>query len=282
MLSTVRMDYLDPNTGKDFHTHVTMLDMPVASADILSSEGEYLFMRSQPFDLEGKRNRVAHVKIDRQWADDSHLFAPNGFLDDDWWHRSFWVYGRSVHGGPGYGRSGHVAPSGKIMVLDKDHVYIYGRQQKFWRWTTPLEYRLFTVNRKNPKGPAKAPPAKGKKRAPRAQGWAPVWSVDIPILVRAMAKAGDILFVAGPADIVDEPRALRPTPDIKAKLREQAELFTGKDGSILRAVSAEDGSKKDEVKLDVLPVFDGMVAAHGRIFMSTVDGRVVCLGGADQ
>ena len=45
---------------------------------------------------------------------------------------------------------------------------------------------------------------------------------------------------------------------------------------VLWAVSAEDGSKIQEMKLDVLPVFDGMIAAGGRLLMSTVDGKVVC------
>ena len=77
-------------------------------------------------------------------------------------------------------------------------------------------------------------------------------------------------------DLFDELKARERTP--KADLKKQAELFTGSDGSVLLALSAKDGKKISQMKLDVLPVFDGMIAAGGRIYMSTVDGKVVCLG----
>jgi hypothetical protein len=28
-----------------------------------------------------------------------HLFAPRGFLDDTWWHRTYWLYGTAMEGG---------------------------------------------------------------------------------------------------------------------------------------------------------------------------------------
>jgi len=278
VISTVKMDEHDPNTGENLHAHVRVLDMPVASSDILSSEGEFLFMRSQPFDLEGRRQRVRHVPINDQRGDDSHLFVPNGFLDDDWWHRAFWVYGRSVQGGPGYAATGHAAPSGKIMVLDSENLYIFGRQQKYWRWTTPMEFRLFSVDRSLPR-PDAAENAQGARRGGRA-GYATRWSVEIPVLVRAMVKAGDTLFVAGAADIVNEEEASKPASLAmsRERLEKQAELFAGKDGSLLWAVAAEDGRKLKEIKLDDLPVFDGLIAAAGRLYMATTDGKVICLG----
>jgi len=278
LLSKVQMDGSDPRTGKDLQTHITMLDMPVASSDILSSEGDYLYMRSQPFDLEGKRQRVKQVDLNSQRGDDAHLFVPNGFLDDNYWHRAFWVYGRAVRGGPRYTATGQAAPSGKIMVLDDDHVYIFGRKQEFWRWTTPTEYRLFSVDRSLPKAQGKPTvDKKGRKRPPKPGGFATRWSVEVPLLARAMAKAGDTVFVCGPADIVDERRFATRAPDQLEPLRKQAELFTGSEGSVLCAVSARDGETIAETRLDVLPVFDGMIAAGGKLFMSTVDGKVVCL-----
>jgi hypothetical protein len=44
-------------------------------------------------------------------------------------------------------------------------------------------------------------------------------------------------------------------------------------------VKAADGTKLAEHKLDVPPVFDGLIAAGGRLFMSMADSTVVCLGG---
>jgi outer membrane protein assembly factor BamB len=280
VLSATRMDENDPGTGENLHTHVTMLDMPVASADILTSEGDYLFMRSQPFDLSGKRERVEHIGIGQQRGDDSHLFVPNGFLDDNWWHRAFWVYGRSVHGGPGYSQTGHATPSGKIMVLDEDNLYVFGRRQTYWRWTTATEYRLFSVDRSLPRAMEQTARAKNRNKSRvRAGQYETRWSVEMPVLVRAMVKAGDIVFAAGPKDIVDEESAFKnyDEPGTQEDLKKQAELFGGKEGSVLRAVSAGDGSKLHEIELDVLPVFDGMIAAGGELFLATVDGKVVCL-----
>jgi hypothetical protein len=47
---------------------------------------------------------------------------------------------------------------------------------------------------------------------------------------------------------------------------------------VLRVYSAADGKTLAEHKLDAPPVFDGLIAAAGRLFMCTTNGRVVCLG----
>jgi hypothetical protein len=204
------------------------------------------------------------------------MFVPNGMLDDNYWHRAFWIYGRGVLGGPGYSATGHQAPSGKIMVLDDDNMYIFGRRQQYWRWTVPTEYRLFSVDRSLPR-PGRQPAAGRRRRGPRA-AFDVRWSVEIPMLVRAMVKAGDVVFACGPADVADEQKFRLRQAAALEPLRRQAELFTGSDGSVLRAVSAKDGGQLIEKKLDVLPVFDGMIAAGGRLYMATVDGKVVCMG----
>jgi hypothetical protein len=139
-----------------------------------------------------------------------------------------------------------------------------------------MEYRLFSVPR-TLRGPEKKPTA-GKKRRGRRGAFAIRWSVEIPILARAMVKAGDTVFACGPEDIVNELSVQMRPPDKLESLKKQAKLFTGSEGSMLFAVSAKTGETIAKTKLDVLPVFDGMIAAGGHLFMSTVDGKVVCLG----
>ena len=39
-----------------------------------------------------------------------------------------------------------------------------------------------------------------------------------------------------------------------------------------------DGEKRHSLKLESAPVFDGMIAANECLYLSTLDGRVVCLG----
>jgi hypothetical protein len=79
-----------------------------------------------------------------------------------------------------------------------------------------------------------------------------------------MVLAGDRLFMAGPPG---EPKVEDPVAAMRGKL-----------GGVFAAVSAEDGTKLARSKLDAVPVFDGLISADGRLFMSTLDGDVVCLG----
>jgi hypothetical protein len=107
------------------------------------------------------------------------------------------------------------------------------------------------------------------------------WSHDIPLLVRAMVLADRTLFIAGPPDLVDEVEVLTnlDDPETQAKLIEQDAALEGQRGAILMALSSRSGEKLAEHKLDSLPIFDGMVASKGKLYISTVDGKIVCMGG---
>lgn len=39
-----------------------------------------------------------------------------------------------------------------------------------------------------------------------------------------------------------------------------------------------DGKKRHSLELESAPVFDGMIAANRRLYLSNLDGRVICLG----
>ena len=54
-------------------------------------------------------------------------------------------------------------------------------------------------------------------------------------------------------------------------------LYAGQKGGLIRFVSTADGKQTGEIKLDTRPAFDGMSAAHGRLFVVLNDGRVLCL-----
>jgi len=49
--------------------------------------------------------------------------------------------------------------------------------------------------------------------------------------------------------------------------------------AVLIAVSASDGTELAQYKLDSSPVFDGMAAANGRLYLSLENGRVLCMEG---
>jgi outer membrane protein assembly factor BamB len=52
--------------------------------------------------------------------------------------------------------------------------------------------------------------------------------------------------------------------------------FEGRLGAQLWAVSAADGKKLAEYPLDALPVFDGLIAADGNLYLSSQDGKLTC------
>jgi hypothetical protein len=259
--------------------------MPVALPDILSTDGDYVYMKSQKFDKHGKPLdiKTPTENIRQQQGRGAHLFCPTGFLDDAYWHRSYWVYGqRWASGAGGYFKAGRFAPSGRVLVFDDSTVYGFSRKPQYFKWTTPLERQLFASS-KEPEIIRTRPPDKRKgfsaARPPEIRiAWQ--WGKDIPLHVRAMVLAGQTLFMAGPPDLVDEEKSIRnyADPKIQTKLSEQNGALEGKKGSLLWAVSAKDGQRLAEYKIDTLPAWDGMAVANECLYMSTTDGRILCFG----
>ncbi|MBT3201906.1 MAG: PQQ-binding-like beta-propeller repeat protein [Phycisphaerales bacterium] len=290
MLSDTVLNEKEKSTGKDLHEFGGQLNMPMALPDILSCDKKYVYMHSQPFDFKGVRKPLKSWKYDKKKVDHfttpwgqnkefAHLFTPTGFLDDTWWHRTYWVYGsRYIGGWAGYSHAGKSAPAGRILALDDDKVYGFGRKAKYYRWTTPIEHQLFAEPKHavKPK-PAAGEPARGRRGGYRQQSWAK----DIPFFARAMLLSGDYIVIAGPQDKVNEDVVFRKLKDpaIQAQLAEQAERFTGTKGGLLWVVDRKTGEKVSELKLDTIPVFDGFSAAQQRLYMSTVDGRLICFEG---
>ncbi|MBC8876155.1 MAG: PQQ-binding-like beta-propeller repeat protein [Planctomycetes bacterium] len=91
-----------------------------------------------------------------------------------------------------------------------------------------------------------------------------LWQQKLPLRARAMVLAGENLFVSGVPDriVPDDPLA----------------SFEGRLGAELHALSASDGTTLSKTPLDSPPVFDGLIAAGRQLFMTTQDGRVMCMG----
>jgi len=286
LLTETALDETDPDTGGNLQEKIKTLQMPVGLADILTSDGKQVFLRSQKFNLEGQRLGTGPTSGDAvenasvQKGSDAHVFAPFGFLDDSWFHRSYWVYGRSFSGGHnGFYQAAKFTPAGQILVHDETMVYSYGRKPEYLKWTTPMEHQLAAAL-KEAELVKKPGPAKGQ---PGVQHPEFEWKQDIPLLARAMALAGKTLLVAGPPDIIDEESAFQKLGQRDQKtvkeLAEQDAALAGRRGALLRLVAAEDGKNLREIKLDSPPVWDGLAVSGGRIFIASVDGRIVCLGG---
>jgi hypothetical protein len=261
-LSETRIDMRDPETGEEPQELVRGTNMKGALPDVLASDGTSIFMRHVRFDRKG-------VEQEQNVA---HLYSPAGFLDDAWWHRTYWIVGTSTGSGwGGWPRVGNALQSGRLLVADPSAVYGFGRS----KYSTggahvglgDVRYRLYAAERELE--PVEQEPqdagAKRRRRGPNTKV-AYRWAQDVPLIARTMILAGDTLFLAGPPDLPD-----RPDDGLAA-------LYGGK-GGVLWAVAATDGAKVADYTLDAPPVFDGMAAANGRLYVVTTDGKVACFAG---
>ncbi len=211
-----------------------------------------------------------------------HIFAVNGYLNDTWFHRAFWIYGASWKGGcGGFGSTGNSNHSGRIMISDGQDLYAYGRSK--YGWGSAFTYNLYKAPMGQPVAAKTAAPApaarrgrKGKKgnRSPKARGGKSkrTWSVDIPVLARSIIKSGDKLIVAGPRKLYDENAAILELEDaaVSDKIAAQAESWNKK--ADLLVISAADGKVIKTINFDFAPVWDGIAVAEQALFVSGTNG----------
>ncbi len=249
----------------------------VGLPDVLSASEGHLFMRAGVILLDGdtirkrllpKRKLIRYKGGGRPGGHNlrgeahPHLFSSYGFLDDSWMHRSYWVWNDTCSHRHGYSTTGRHRPAGRILVCDDKNVYGFGRQQRYFNWTTPMEYRLF----------ARAKEGEWKK--------ALIWERKSPgLLARALVLVGDTLFAAGPPDVLDETqKGIRnEAPETLRAMKKQEEALAGRGGGILTALHKKDGEVKQQIDMISPPVFDGMIAANGRLYVALKNGAVLCI-----
>jgi hypothetical protein len=110
----------------------------------------------------------------------------------------------------------------------------------------------------------------------------PKWASDVPIYVRAMALSGDLLFMAGPPDIIDEEQTFKQIAgrdaSVEKLLAEQDQVILGKSGGQMMVVNAQTGQVLHKLDLDSPPAWDGMALADEQVYLTTLDGKVLCFG----
>ncbi len=176
-LAEVVYDEKNPDTGKDLQDQLKTLQMPVGLNDILSMDEKYIYLRSQKIDATGKRIDIGPISGNAveqgaaQQGEGAHIFAPMGFLDDSWFHRSYWVYGKNFAGGHnGYYQAGKYTPAGRILVFNDKNVYGFGREAQYYKWTTTMEHQLFSASKEPPKVAALPEAGGGQKQKGKAKG----------------------------------------------------------------------------------------------------------------
>jgi len=285
---------LEPRTGKVVHqkrmvgpygkdsfpvaNREVVKGMSIAGfkGDIFIGGEQLLYLRHQAFKPDLTPVALRDVK-------EPHLIPSHGFLEAIPQHRSFWTIDTMLHYDIPTGLGGI---HGDILVIDGSRFYEV-RGYRPGR-TTPFDPRTggytlyagkFGKLVKPPPGatdtgalPAKKRAGKKARGKKRPKSWGPskiapsekIWSASIPLTGKAMALAGDVLFVAGTP-------VLFPEGDL-------AGAYEGRMGGVLWAASASTGEKLARYKLDAPPAWDGLAAANGLLFLSLTDGRMVCMG----
>ena len=304
----IRLYGLDPATGKVLHKGLLEGPHPDvrtgrdysfytqgANSDVLVAEGGHIYMRQKKVTPELKEidPKVLSTKGEKDVG--LHVFSTAGLLDGSWYNRTFWMYSKRW---PGFQLANQSPKTGQLLVVDDTTTYavrVFYRRNVHSLFFFPGKEGYLLFADKNTTEPqivgeeGARPPLRWLPQSDYSRGRAdevrklnspafgqdkgigytradqPLWTLWLPVRVRAMVKTRDVLFVAGPPDEFD------PKAPFAA--------LEGRRGAVLVAVSPKEGKKLAELKLDTEPVFDGMIAAQGRLFVSLQDGSIVCLAG---
>ncbi|RMF99377.1 MAG: hypothetical protein D6741_08645, partial [Planctomycetota bacterium] len=213
-------------------------------SDILVADDQAIYLRHQKLSRDLK-------PLDERTH---HLFSTSSLLDEDESYRSHWFYGNGdfsrlpvayewlTRGNWG----GFASPLGRFLVFDKNTLWGCG-----WKSLALYKTDIRDIDRRL----AKDFPSEGSPivHQPLAD--------ELPIHVRAMIKAGDVLYLAG-----------YPLDQKQPHLYGLPILDAGK----LLEVDATNGKILAQYDLPVSPRFDGMATAYGRLYISLEDGSVLC------
>jgi outer membrane protein assembly factor BamB len=252
----IRIYALDPATGKVLHEETIFNPDPETGKmppepnghsmsgllnDIPSTDGVDVFIRQMNVSSASDRGGET-------------LFTTGGYLDPSWFNRTFWQFGRAKTSGP--------------MVLGEEVAYgveLYASRSRETVFKPGAKnYRLVCI-------PLKAPAARSTSQQPanrrRQQEPKPRWQQPLGIRVTSLVRAAETIFVGGSPDVVDP--------------QDPHGAWEGRKGGLLAAFAAGDGGKLSETTLPAPTVWDGIAAADGRLFVSTSDGKITCMGPAN-
>ncbi len=274
-------------------------DMEGSLSDVLVSQDGYIYMKNVKFNKKLQKQETPGITQLGDKNTGLHLFSTSasGLLDDSWWDRTFWMYSERW---PGFYMGLNAPKSGQILSFNDSCTYAFkcfternlhspfSRPGKGYllyadknstepvlvdaagkpepvKWLPEVKKTWADFHWQGFTGLEITDPALDYEKGPGFTRPLPaLWKRWIPVRVRSMVLAGNALFIAGPPDVID--------PD------DPLSSFKGEKGMYLWVISLSTGEKLSGYKLPSAPVFDGMSAAGSQIYISTTDGRVVCLG----
>ena len=216
--------------------------------DILVSDGKAITMRTMQLDPDDISRQPAKAGGDFLTA------AGGGLADETWFNTSFWRYGKS---------------SAQMFAFDGQAAYGVRAIKKFGTKSYPHDiytagtgYRLFAagLGSAGAAGAAKADRRGKGKPAPAKDRW----EQRIAIRAEGLVLTNGHLCVAGAPDVVDE--------------KDPWAAFEDRKGGRLAVFDRQDGKRLCEAQLPSAPIYDGLSAAAGRLYLALKNGAVVCYG----
>ena len=226
------------------------------ASDLLICDGQTLNLRNISLDI----GDFSVTHYDWQIAGGNRSFpgalftATNGFLDEGMYDRDAW----SFHG-----------VMGKMISFNEEAVYLaqWLNQKDTWHKLifdlAKHHYAVRSVARQASKAPATSKLQRRGKGVPRSRGTpADLWQSQVPLRPAAMVLTRDVLFTCGVPFFQDA-----------SQLRDS---IAGDRGGVLIALDDRTGQLLSQTELPAAPVWDGMAAARGSLFVSKKDGTVSC------
>ena len=239
--------------------HSDAFSMDGATNDVLVGDGRDVFLRQLRFDAALKPQPKA-----------PHLMSTSRLITDGEVHRSHWFLGTGDFSRIPVAYSWIVyaptrwpwrlsVPHGLLLTFDAKTVWGVRRAKA----RGGMGYLLFAEDNRSAVE-AQAPPLPDFRKTDRAKPVRFRWSAPLDLRPRAMIRAGESLLLSGWSGVGDA--------------SDPAGAFEGRAPAVLRRVSTADGTTQAERPLPAAPVWDGLATAGGRVYVTTVDGRVLCLG----
>jgi len=285
-ICTARIDGPAPNTKvRDEMAYA----MEGAKSDILVSDGERIYLFHNAFDKQLRKQPTlvkGELTVRNLGERDVgyRLFSNAGLLDTSGFNRSYWMVDDRW---PAFNFAQQSPKAGQIVVFDEKDTFAakcYVRRNTLSPQGFPGTdgYYLFADENKNRPVVVKS----DGKGGPKFLRWLPQegplqtcwnlgvgfaraepakWVSVLPVRIRAMVRTRNSLLVAGPPDVceADDPAA----------------ALEGRAGAVLMIIDPATGKKQFESKLDMPPVFDGISAADGKLFVSLENGWIECWTG---
>jgi len=249
----IRVYALDPATGRVIHQETVYSADPETGK--MPPETDGFTMVGLLNDIPATDGENVFIRQMKVWSsggpDGQHLYTTGGYLDPSWFNRTFWQIGQAKTSG--------------LMVLGDRVAYgveVYpsrSRESVFQPGGNAYRLRCLAWQDRTADSGEKQGARKRGRQQPK-----PVWEQPVGMRVTAMIRAAGTLFVAGAPDVVDpaNPHA----------------ALEGRAGGILAKFAHSDGQRDAQVRLPAPPVWDGMAAVRGRLYLALTDGSIVCLG----